>query len=520
MVRRLLPTDRWVRLLIVPVLVFIALMSDRGYLADFWHHLARGRAMVSEGRIVDRDLFTFTVADREFQDVNWLTQVVYFRLYKLGGLDLVRCVNALTLAVTLAWLVILCRRLSGSLAVASAVGIATFFGLWQILTIRPQTFSLLLFVVTLDVLERSRRQPRLLVIPPVLVGLWANLHGAFPAGIMLIGCFFLAAAWNGVRGVEDKEGSAEGEGAPLCTLRSPRWLHFGLCVVAALVATLANPYGWKIYQYVGLTSNMAAARRIDEWVPPTLDLWIGKAWLASLVVLAGLLAASWLVKRRPAAWEVLLIVCFLPLACGSVRMVAWWLLVAAPLAARRIVQLWPTTRDQKTPQPTLAAGLVCGVLAVFLVLSLPPLQRFHPLLATRQGPRVEDDLDAVHTHLKTHRPAGRLFSRFEWGEYLSWSYYPSYKVFMDGRIEIYPDPIWQDYAAVTCGQAQWQAILDRHHVDALILDAGYHAKTGLLRQVKESTAWQCVYQSREALLFLRCRKQAQNPKGSKTRPGA
>ena len=39
---------------------------------------------------------------------------------------------------------------------ASAVGIFTFFGIWQILTIRPQTFSLLLFVILYDVLDQSR----------------------------------------------------------------------------------------------------------------------------------------------------------------------------------------------------------------------------------------------------------------------------------------------------------------------------------------------------------------------------
>src|SRR2546422_6020329 len=103
--RRLLPNDTWVRFLIVPVLVFLAMMTDRGYLADFWHHLARGRAMAEEGQLIDRDLFTFTVPGREFQDVNWLSQVSYFFLYKRGGLELVQLANALILALTLTLLV-------------------------------------------------------------------------------------------------------------------------------------------------------------------------------------------------------------------------------------------------------------------------------------------------------------------------------------------------------------------------------------------------------------------------------
>src|SRR5260370_29075105 len=151
MTAKLLPTNVWVRLAIVPALVFIAMAADRNYLADFWHHLARGRAMVHEGRLVDQDRFTFTIPGQSFQDLNWVTQVCYYRLYEWGGMDLVRLTNAVTLALTLSLLVGLCWRKSASLPAAAALGIFTFFGLWQILSIRPQTFSLFLFVLLYDV---------------------------------------------------------------------------------------------------------------------------------------------------------------------------------------------------------------------------------------------------------------------------------------------------------------------------------------------------------------------------------
>src|SRR5438128_4994279 len=239
--RRLLPTDTWVRWLIVPALVFIPMMSDRGYLADFWHHLARGQAIVTEGALLDHDRFTFTVPGRSFQDVNWLTQAVYYLLYDAGGLELVQLVNALTLALTFTLLVMVCRRVSGSLIVGSAVGIAAFFGIWQVLTIRPQTLSLLLFVLMLDLLERATRNPRWLLLPPLMMALWANLHPAFPAGLMLIGCFALAAVWEGWRAGQ--------------FLRHPPTWYFAGCLLVSVLATLLNPYGWRLYQYVVLTST-------------------------------------------------------------------------------------------------------------------------------------------------------------------------------------------------------------------------------------------------------------------------
>ena len=44
-------------------------------------------------------------------------------------------------------------------------------------------------------LEGSDKRPRLLLVPPLLLALWANLHGGFPIGLVLVGCYLLAAAW-------------------------------------------------------------------------------------------------------------------------------------------------------------------------------------------------------------------------------------------------------------------------------------------------------------------------------------
>jgi hypothetical protein len=501
---RFMPTNSWVRLAIVPALVFIALMADRNYLADFWHHLARGKAMVEEGRLVDQDRFTFTIPGQSFQDVNWLTQLLYYRLYQWGGMDLVRVVNALVLALTLSLLVALIRRKAGSLPVAAGIGIFTFFGLWQILTIRPQTFSLLLFVLLYDVLDRAENNPAWLFAAPCLLALWANLHGAFPAGLMLIGCFLLAAAWYGWR-----VRSAGFSPLPLDRRAEARTTNqtsrLALCLAASVLATLINPYGWHIYQYVRQTSTISSARHIDEWGPPTLDLWISKALLASLILMVGLYTVSSRRGRRPTARELILIGCFLPLACLWVRMAAWWLIVAAPLAGVLLVNIWPRLRDpEEKTKPAWDAAVVFALLLVFIAMSLPGLQRYNPILAGRLAtPRMEDELEVVHARLTDLAPKGRIFTRMEWGAYLTWSFAPNYQVFMDTRIEIFPDKIWQQYATLTQGQAGWEKILDDYGVDFLILDGAYHGRTGLLPRVQESTGWQRSMQAGPALLFVR-----------------
>jgi hypothetical protein len=503
--RSLLPSPAWARALLAPALVFLATAIDRNYQTDFWHHLARGRAIAEQGALVDHDLFTYTVHGQPFQDTNWLTQLLYFWLYEHGGLGLVQLVNSLTLAAMMGVLVWLCRRRCRSVLVAAGLGIFAFFGLWQLLIIRPQTFSLLLFVLLYAVLELAagplpepdsaeaappRRRLWLLALAPLLMALWVNLHGGFPIGLVLIGCFLVAAAgeagWRCLRG-------APGDG---------RVWALALCLAASALATLANPYGPKVYDYVRLTSSAGAARRIDEWVPPGLDLLVGKVWVLSVLLLVLLFA---LPRRRPTAREVILVLCFLPLACGSVRMVAWWLLVSAPILAALLAGNLPRTAlaSPEPEPPSLASAGFLGLIALAcLGGALSLAGRDPPLVgAVRQTHRDEYDLEEAARGLPP-RDDGRVFSRFEWGEYLGWELAPrGYTVFMDGRIEIFPDGVWDQYAAVTKGRADWEAILDGYHVDCLVLDSSYH--TDLLPQVERSPDWEKTFQAGKAVVFVR-----------------
>jgi hypothetical protein len=474
---------------LAPALVFIATAGDRNYQTDFWHHLARGRAMAERGELVNSDLFTYTVPGTAFQDTNWLPQILYHWLFAHGGLDVVQFVNSAVLAAMMGLLIWLCWRECRSLLLAAAVGAFTFFGLWQLLIIRPQTFSLLLFVALYAVLELAERRGKWLALPPLIMALWVNLHGGFPVGLLLVGSYLAATiielVWQrGWRGLNDR-----------------RIAGLGGCLLACILATLINPYTWHVYEYVGLTSTAATARRIDEWLPSSLNLLIGKVLVGSVLLLVILFA---LPGRRPRVREVCLIVCFLPFAVGSARMIAWWLLIAAPILARLLAANLPARMlvEDRDERPSLASVFLFVALLLAVAFSVPGWNRYNPLVGTvRSAHRPEDDLAQVCKQLAEHG-SGRIFSRFEWSEYLGWSLAPRYTVFMDGRIEIFPDEVWREYSALTRGRADWQELLDRYHVDFLLLDtAGYHVE--LLPQVERSPAWEPIYQAGDGVLFAR-----------------
>jgi hypothetical protein len=46
-------------------------------------------------------------------------------------------------------------------------------------------------------------------------------------------------------------------------------------------------------------------------------------------------------------------------------------------------------------------------------------------------------------------------------------------------------------------------VLDRYRVETLVLDEEYHARTGLLERVKQSTQWSRTFTAGPAIVFQR-----------------
>jgi hypothetical protein len=186
-------------------------------------------------------------------------------------------------------------------------------------------------------------------------------------------------------------------------------------------------------------------------------------------------------------------------------MIAWWLLVSAPVIASLLTStgMGRALSGESEKKATVGGAVFLGCNLVCVLASLPWLEAQNPVLNQVRGMRrTESDLEAVAQRLPSGGAPARIFSRFEWGEYLSWSLAErGCTVFMDGRIEIYPDAVWDDYSAVTRGRADWQQILDRYGVDYLVLDTDHHGD--LLPQVRHSAAWREANHVGTAVLFQR-----------------
>jgi hypothetical protein len=538
---RWIPTQDTVREMLAPALVFIVACLDRQFQTDFWMHLARGGEIVHTGDFLTTDHFTIAGAGEVIRDLYWLSEVFYFRLFSWGGLPLIQACNALVLAGSVWLLVRLARRNGASSRAAGAAGVIAFLVAWQTFLIRPQTFSMLLFVLLYAVLSRPRRAT-LLLWPPAILLLWVNLHGGFLIGLVLIGIFtfahviesaceyFLGAAPSpGTAGEGRGEGDLEfhhpwcskspspqpsprirldsarrrpGEGARQ-SRQSAGWYLASLLL--SFLATLINPSGWRVYQYAFSLTARVLPRHIEEWLPPPMNQWIGQALVASGLLIAALYLVQ---RRRPAIRDCLLMLCFFPLALHSARMVVWWAIVATPIMASLFRAVEGPESLRSSGRVSVISTAFCAILAGMCVLSLPCLERFNPIFTSIRSPhRTESDLDAIcrstgFQPVALARFQGSvIFTRLEWGQYLDWKLGPQGRIFIDGHVELASDQAWRDYCRITSGMPRWEELLDQYRVDCLLLDRNYHS--ALLSQLKDAPQWTETCRAGDAILLVR-----------------
>jgi hypothetical protein len=466
----------WVYVLLT--LLFAALVVQPIYQPDFWWHVKVGEVVLAEGRVPRTDLFSYTVPGRPFIYQSWLAGVLFALGFHLGGPVLIILGNTVLLLAAYALLLWHCRveGRDTRLAVgATFVALLVSAGNWAV---RPQTFSALLFVALYVVVDRYRQGKRSpLWAIPLGMALWANLHGAFIMGFVV-----LAITVGG----EIMKHWLPGRPFPVLP-----WSRVGWLILVSALSTgaiLVNPVGLGILRYVlGIWSNPAIRNFISEWQPLGTEAGTSLIFLGTLV---GCLLIFVLLRRLPDLTDLLLLLATAWLALGGVRNLLWYGLVLAPLVARALAR--HEEHPEPASQPVLSLALAVMV-TLIAVLALPWVKGSLPLPASVQGVFARGTPVETTEAVLAQGLTGPIFHQMESGSYLLWRLYPEEKVFIDPRIELYPGSIWDDYFQVSSGRPGYQELLDRYGVRVLLLNRTWQA--GLVEQAKTSPLWELVYEN-------------------------
>jgi hypothetical protein len=514
--------------------------------ADIGWHIRTGEQILASHALPHADSFSSTMQGKPWFAWEWLYDILLGVLRQACGLNGVVWLCALVVSAVFVMLLSQLLRRGTGLLLAIVLMLLAETAAMIHLYARPHIvswlFSLLWFVV-LDRWEHEDRPehgglPRW--IPwffPASMLLWVNLHGGWLFGFALLGIYALAALVECVRAQKND---------PFAAIRAAhRARAMGLAFAASAVATLVNPYGWRlhehIYRYLG---DRFLMNHIDEFRSPNFHDWSPRSFAIILLLVLIAFTGDSLSDHRDAnhgdeshgaaedrtrlRFSHLLVVLLATYAgfysARNLPVSSMLLaLIAGPILWRNFASLagkpgaWQWVRscaarisnfsDRMGAQEMELRGHLWPVVSVAVALAiclqggwLGSRQLVHAQFDPKKVPA------AAVTFLQQESQGSKdaqasaepVFSTDAWGGYLIYRMYPRRKVVVDDRHDLYGSDRIRQYLILTQVEPGWQRVLEQCQIRTALLPAN-STLANMLRELPRD--WRVAYQDEVAVVF-------------------
>jgi hypothetical protein len=444
---------------------------------DLGWHLAAGDLIREQGQIPFYDPWSFTSAGRQWFNLSWLWDVIASALFQhtnFSGLILfvVACG-----AVIAGYLTSLCLR-SGASPIAVCIPVfwaclfyPAFAGAYPniYLAVSPNMATMLFSVIFYG---ECWKRTRLIFLLPAIMILWANLHGGFLLGLIIVGVFC---------------------GVALLRWDRANFKIYSLILAGCFIATFVNPLGWHIYQGLASVLGNFSQAYITEWWPFYRNIAVPGSipGIIYILVFVGLELRD---RGLRALEPRLLSWLFLLLGLYQFRYMSFFFIFSTVPVALHLDRLLPKHPNNfRGERLLLAAGVIaaCALPLVYL--------HIQPALALPQMLSEQDVL-----YLQTHFPRARLLNHWNYGGLLIFRTRGSIPVFVDGRASTaYPDALLREYFKLIeaeFDEAAWDAVLEKYQIDTVLW---VKAHEELRRFLVGKRGWKEAYAGSYASIYVK-----------------
>lgn len=465
---------------------------------DFFWHLKTGEWIWQHGKLPAKDPFSYTteglesVRERVIMTSPWLSQVIFWLSYRvadMSGIVLLRFVIVGNLLFAMA------MRKGGDRVFSTGLLLLFFVLLLKSYPIeRPQVFSFLFFAVMLHLLEGqkqhdtpdkadSRYGRSFLIVLPLLMLVWANMHGGYVVGVAAIlvyvtceGIKFLSPALNPMKKRDYRMLLTAGVMGVLISFVNPNTYH----VFADNI----------LFQREYVTANniefQSTIRFFSKYHDPAVIIY----WCILFLAGVGMLFTA----KKTDISEAVLLGATGYFSFTALRYVAFFLIAALPVVARIF-------SGGKLLKPVRALVLAGSVAACIFFTSGHIATKN---LMTGNWIDAQKFPVAGADFIRANDLRGNMYNYFDWGGYLIWRLAPERKVFIDGRT-LYPHTYHQSDVIDTADARpigplpSWKAALEQYNVNYTVTPASLP----LVRALSEDREWIPVFLDSTAVIFAK-----------------
>jgi hypothetical protein len=456
---------------------------------DLGRHITIGNYILDTGTIPTRDIFSNTLTGQRLVPHEWLADVIFALAHRLMGLSGDVFIAALLGSFTI--LIIYNELLKrGSFRL-----VALFVAAWVTVVssvhwlARPHMFTFFFMALWTYGLERVYKNERIhILLFPALMVIWANMHGAYFAGFVVLAAYLANWLLDFWRRKQTKE------------------LGKRLILIAflSLAITFINPSGWRLWTTsVGYVGNDFMTSHIVDHLSPNFhekDMW---PFLIMIVFALFALGQEYRLNFR----ESLLLAGWTAMGLHTVRNLPLFAVITAPIYGD-LIQPW-AEKMLNWLKPVSGPRESEEVLRGYVWIVVPIL--FFGFVLWRGIPIDQKGTGNIFLPgtmpvqavdwLQKNPQDGKMFNHFIWGGYILYRMWPHETVFIDGQTDFYGEALMREYFDVINLSADWESILDKYDVSWLIIPRD-ETLAKYLSSVDDD-AWNVIYEDNTAVIFRR-----------------
>lgn len=448
---------------------------------DTLMHITSGQWILASGYVPTTDPFSFNTVGKYWVNHQWLAQTAMAWVIQYMGLSGLHFVIAALFGITLALEAFFLLKRIPPIYVFLLL-VLCVFSLAGHLLVRPHLFTwpimVLWFSVLFKTVEGAKKPPywlALLMIP------WANLHGSFILGLVLIPFFFLQAIYG-----QAKE------------RRVGLYLPWALFLLLSGVFSLITPFGIDglIFGAEHISSNYI--KHIVEWAPAS-----GFNFLPILFWMVLILSLSLLGAMRMSPPRFLLLIGLLYEAAMHVRYVSIFGLVVPLLLASPMASYFHSRSALKSSHPQLAPHipmanrrLIYGIGACLLIVvaAVLPLSK---QVVDNSSPAAIAPIEALNAARRC-RAEGKVLNHYNLGGFLISQGVP---VYVDGRADLYGNAFIADYFSLI--HTSDNNILKKNLADKNIAWTIFPPDESILLYLDGQSDWKRIYADKFAVVHMK-----------------
>jgi hypothetical protein len=374
-------------------------------------------------------------------------------------------------------------------------------------SVRAQIVSWLFFAIENLLLFKKDNFVRYKYFLPALFLVWANLHGGYFLGLMVLAYFVIFRFFVSKKG----------------TLKEV------LILLGCVIVTLITPYGLGGWREVASSVFDSRLRwSIMEWMPSITLFDISMAFYLAVSVTMLFVKGRDIPKiQRFLFWGLLLF------AMTSKRNMPFFMLYSLPLTIAAIGKFYSEIRGSDVARERFQSAFVAlEIFSLAVLLSQTYFSFWKDFIAGMQGKGSPEFYPVLATQqVRETNIKGEIFSSYGWGGYLLWKL-PEKRVFIDGRM-----PSWKfnppqnsdetksaydDYLKIETGDLDFNSVSDKYNIEYVLWPKERESvykkienkirSIGILgnenddfsfREYLESNDWKLVYSDGTSLLYKR-----------------